>query len=222
MNSDISATRAADEIATLSLTCIEDLKPTIIEKLFQTKQERTFSSLLAYTLTKQFENDDLTALIEIKGKNFKRSESDTRETENSHDIALLDTNAEPLTLIECKVWYHFDGIKGKGNGVNPNIISALIEDIKKLKVTMQSKKPGIQGFLVLFFITPNDIENIPSSYRPSHMSALKKSSGNETKLRFEAISQVLGVIFEQFQDLKSIKHLSSENHLALDVIVAEV
>lgn len=214
------------ELARDSISCVEGLPPQIVEKLFQTKQERTFSSLLANELSTQFQSRGFNALIEIKGKSFKRNESDAKETENSHDIVLMDSSAEFLMLVECKVWYHFDGLKGKEATVNPNIVTALREDIRKLRVTINDKKTSLRGFIVIYLITPKEIESIPTSYRPSHLSSLKKSAGDSDQMRIDSIRQVLKVISDQFPELKDVKHLKSEKHqsdqIALDVICAEV
>ena len=105
-------------IAELALESITGLTPFQQDLIFQTKKEQTFSSLLASGLQSNFDPTILRALVELKGKEKvvkSKDKATLKKNRNTHDVALIDSEANFQLILENKVWYHFDGAKGRKN-----------------------------------------------------------------------------------------------------------
>ena len=79
-------------IAKAAIESISKLHPEVREILFQSKNEQTFSSLLASELNSTFGLKHTSFLTEIKGETITRK--DLKKVPNFHDIALLDADGK--------------------------------------------------------------------------------------------------------------------------------
>lgn len=215
------------DISESSLNAISKLHPQVIEKLLQAKQELTFSSQLCTELNPKLSGQNQVALIEIKGKDFIRKTKKAKKlTKNSHDIVVLDSKAQTKIIIENKVWYHFDGVKGKRGELNKNISSGIIEDIVKIQETMKSLSNEVQGFILIHVITPKNLTSIPDAYRKSHNSSLKREGNDFTRLRSKSIFAISQELLAAKNLRAEINHVASPSHNSedfyVDILCAEV
>ena len=206
-------------IAKAAIESISKLHPEVREILFQSKNEQTFSSLLASELNSTFGLKHTSFLTEIKGETITRK--DLKKVPNFHDIALLDADGKIEVTVENKAWYHFDGAKGVHGKIGQTVIEGLNWDIGKTLITM--KKDGSRGFILFIVMTPK----IFTKYESSHKTSLKRAGGNLGKYRSDGASGFLQLMKSQ-NELKDISHApfssgqGSESNFCLDVFCAEL
>lgn len=219
-------------IAGLMFDSISDLSPAQQDLLFQTKKEQTFSALLANKLQKSQESNNLSSFVELKGveKLVKSTDkASIKKNRNTHDVCLIDDDAVFHLLLENKVWYHFDGAKGRKNKrVNPDIEDQLIPDIKKLTLTALDQPKRPRCFVLVNLVTPSDPSKLPSTYFGDHNKAFKRVKEQVSIYRQDGINGVTGVIQKYSERLLPVSHVSSANPLGvngsalLDVFCAEI
>ena len=217
---------SAGTIAQLALNSFESLSRETQELLLRSKNEQTFSGLLAAHMQREPNIQTGAALVEIKGFNYLNAGTKSR---NVHDVAVVNSLGESEILIENKVWYHFDGAKGKRNAkVEPNVIKQLKADIFKIKLTLKNLPAGARGFLLVHILTPTDIDNIPQSYLKHHLGSIARVDGDWVKYRVEGMDGIRSV-FEKFKaELKfpvaeaSNRSKSQGAQGALDILCVEV
>ncbi len=219
-------------IAELMFDSISVLSPAQQDLLFQTKKEQTFSALLASRLQKSQESKNLSSFVELKGveKIVKSTDkASIKKNRNTHDVCLIDDSAVFHLLLENKVWYHFDGAKGRKNKkVNPDIEDQLVPDIKKLTLTAldQTKRP--KCFVLVNLVTPSDPSKLPSTYFGDHIKAFKRVKEQVDVYRQDGINGVKGIFEKHSARLQSVSHVSSAHPLGvngsafLDVFCAEI
>jgi len=217
-----SQTISASWLTRIAVGVVETLPAAVRETLFQTKQEQTFSSLIASKLNSEFSHGaQKIALVEIRGKSLNN------KRRNTHDIALLNHEGKKLCLVENKVWYHFDGAKGRRRPkIEKGVVNQLRLDIEKLKRTLCDEKGhGASGLILLNIVTPKDTNQLPSSYRKALEIALKREEGSMSSLVESGLKGIFGEIEKATKVLLPISHLFREFDGAtsrLDVICAEV
>jgi hypothetical protein len=178
---EISAALLADS----ALAAFSSLPISTQELLLQSKNEQTFSARLAAGLETNPLLDGGSALVEIKGTDYTSGKS---KSKNFHDIAIVNQQAKPEVIIENKVWYHFDGAKGKKNAkVEPGVLKQLDADIAKIKLTLKDLADGARGFILMHLVTPADIASIPKSYRQSHQNAFARVGQDWPQYRAEGV-----------------------------------
>jgi hypothetical protein len=219
-------------IAGLMFDSISDLSPAQQDLLFQTKKEQTFSALLANRLQKSQESNNLSSFVELKGveKIVKSTDkASIKKNRNTHDVCLIDDDAVFYLLLENKVWYHFDGAKGRKNKkVNPDIEDQLVPDIKKLSLTAfdQTNKP--KCFVLVNLVTPSDPTELPPTYFGDHSKAFKRVKEQVDVYRQDGVNGVKGILEKHSEKLLPVSHVSSTNPLGvngsafLDVFCAEI
>jgi hypothetical protein len=216
----------AGTIAQVALNSFESLSGETQELLLRSKNEQTFSGLLAAHIQREPNIESGAALVEIKGFNYLNAGSKSR---NVHDIAVVNSSGESEILIENKVWYHFDGAKGKRKAkVERNVISQLKADIFKIKLTLKNLPTGARGFVIVHIVTPTDVNSIPNTYLQSHLGSFARVQGDWLKYRSEGMDGIRSV-FEEFKvDLNfpvaeaSNRGKSQGAEGALDILCVEV
>jgi len=214
-----------------AINLMGSLTPKQQELLFQTKKEQTFSSLLAHQLQGHFTSKELRVLVELKGVDYEAKTSSKKfgpNNRNTHDIGILDSQADLNLLIENKVWYHFDGAKGsRVVRVEKSVKEQLQGDIFKLRHTASNL--GIQkSFILINIVTPSRPENLPKSYKQPHEIVLKRTLGDLERYRKEGLNGIRSVLDSRVTDFKSMIHLASVNPMGIDgcgfhdVICAEI
>ena len=166
------------------------------------------------------------ALVEIKGANYTQKGSVSR---NFHDIAIVNQNAQSEILIENKVWYHFDGAKGKKTAkIEPNVISELKDDIFKVQLTLSQLDEKARAFILVHIVTPANIELIPKSYLSAHKSSFARVGGDWGRYRhegLEGISNSFSLFESQYKssvDIKSANVSTNEALGFIDIFSVEV
>lgn len=219
-------------IAGLMFDSISDLSPAQQDLLFQTKKEQTFSALLANRLQKSQESNKLSSFVELKGveKIVKSTDkASIKKNRNTHDVCLIDDDAVFYLLLENKVWYHFDGAKGRKNKkVNPDIEDQLVPDIKKLALTALDQTNRPKCFVLVNLVTPSDPTKLPSTYFGDHRKAFKRVKEQVEVYRQDGVNGVKGILEKHSEKLLPLSHVSSTNPLGvngsafLDVFCAEI
>jgi len=217
-----SQTISASWLTNTAVEVMETIPTIVRESLFQTKQEQTFSSLIASKLNSDFSyGAQEIALVEIRGKSLNNKQR------NTHDIALLNHEGKKLCLIENKVWYHFDGAKGRRK---PKIEKEVMEqfniDVKKIQLTIKDQiEPVASGFVLLHLVTPHEISSLPKSYKQSLEAALYREKESIPSMMESGLKGVMGML-DKFKDsISSISHSNREfpgTSSRLDVICAQV
>ena len=224
----------AGVIAQLAFRSINENPLPLKEKLLLSKNEQTFSGLLAQELTRYptlalgNDNEPGTGrvLLELKGKDYKTSSSSGIKTSrNFHDLTIVTPNADIEVIIENKFWYHFDGAKGKNNPKPEKGIGIQIkDDIFKIRQTLSDTKHG-RGFLLLNIVTPGDPDSIPKSYQNDHHRAWSRTNGDFQSYRSEGLEGIKKVLKTFEADFVSMEIESSDWGTSLgaaDFISAEV
>jgi hypothetical protein len=224
----------AGVIAQLAFRSINESPLPLKEKLLLSKNEQTFSGLLAQELTRYptlalgDDNEPGTGrvLLESKGKDYQTSSSSGIKTSrNFHDLTIVTSNADIEVIIENKFWYHFDGAKGKNNPKPEKGIGVQIrDDIFKIRQTLSSTKHG-RGFLLINVVTPGDPDSIPKSYQSDHQRAWSRTNGNFKSYRAEGLEGIKQVLNTFAADFVSIEIESTDwggSLGAADFICAEV
>lgn len=219
------------DIAKMAFDSISSLSLSQQELLFQTKKEQTFSAILASELQNHLNDYRFRVLVELKGFDYvvgataNRSEKKNR---NTHDVGVLDNEANLKLILENKVWYHFDGAKGSKNiRVEKNVEEQLKQDIFKLRHS--AKNLNIKNcYILICVVTPSKPETLPKTYRQSHETALKRTEGDLSQYKRDGLAGIRSVIDKSSQDLGSIVHLGSQSSMGiselgfLDVFCAQV
>ena len=178
----------ATSLSNLALSAFQSVSLETQELLLQSKNEQTFSGLLAAALQNTPSIKPGSALVEIKGINYIVKGSVSR---NFHDIAVVNQVAQTEILIENKVWYHFDGAKGKKIAkIEPNVISELKDDIFKIQLTLRELDAKARAFIIVHIVTPADIERIPKSYLSAHRSSFARVGGDWDRYRREGLEGI--------------------------------
>ena len=202
----------ASSLANLALSCFQSVSLETQELLLQSKNEQTFSGLLAAALQNTPSIKPGSALVEIKGVNYTQKDSVSR---NFHDIAIVNQNAQSEILIENKVWYHFDGAKGKKTAkIEPN-------DIFKVQLTLSQLDEKARAFILVHIVTPADIERIPKSYLSAHKSSFARVGGDWDRYRregLEGISNSFSLFKSQYKSPVVIKSANVSTNKALGFI----
>ena len=210
---------SASLIANTALNSIASLNPVVRERLFQSKNEQSFSGILSQNLNQQFTSEGIQVMTEIKGVPVPKF--DGKYGRNSHDLALLDENGKIRFTLENKVWYHFDGSKGVKAVINPNLIENLEADMKKIKVT-QKENPG-KGFLLLNIVTPAVFDK----YESEHKTVLNRVNGDLARYKQECL-EGFSITLENQTELKNMVHLDFQVNAGdlkqgfLDIFCAEI
>jgi hypothetical protein len=237
-DSSLIATRVLDTdiLARLAIRSITSNPPAVRELLLVSKNEQTFSGLLAQELSKyptlqldEKENPSAgITLLELKGKDYITYDSNNRKksSRNFHDLSIINQMAETEVIIENKVWYHFDGAKGARVGKpEPRIAKQIEADILKIKQTLDGQ-PGLRrGFILLNVVTPADPDLIPKSYRTEHQKVWDRCMHNPALYREEGgrgIREVLEGFSRYFTSIHGESYSSSDSMGFIDVIAAEV
>jgi hypothetical protein len=218
-------------IAKIALDSIAGLSLSQQELLFQTKKEQTFSAILASELQNQLSVSQFRALVELKGLDYvvgATSDRSEKKNRNTHDVGVLDNEANLKLILENKVWYHFDGAKGSKNiRVEKNVEEQLKQDIFKLRHS--AKNLDIKNcYILICVVTPSKPETLPKTYRQSHETALKRTEGDLSQYKRDGLSGIRSVIDKFSQDLSSVVHLGSQSPMGisesgfLDVFCAQV
>lgn len=216
----------ASSLSSLALNSFQSVSLETQEMLLQSKNEQTFSGLLASSLQDTPSVKPGSALVEIKGINYVIKGSVSR---NFHDIAVVNQDAQSEILIENKVWYHFDGAKGKKTAkIEPNVISELKDDIFKVQLTLRELDAKARTFILVHIVTPADIERIPRSYLSAHRSAFARVGGDWDRYRREGLSGISSAfaLFEkEFKSAVVIKSATvsiNDDRGFIDIFCVEV
>jgi len=213
---------SAPWLAEIALNILQTLPVAVRETILQTKQEQTFSSLIASKINSDIlQNDQDIALVEIRGK----SKNDKQR--NTHDIAILNESGRKIYIIENKVWYHFDGAKGlRKPTIEKNILEQLEMDIKKIQFTLQDQRDvEAIGFVLIHLVTPHEISMLPRSYRKSLESALKREKGSIPSMIESGLNgavEALGKFKEQLHPFFCLNSNFPGTLSRVDVICAQV
>jgi hypothetical protein len=213
-------------LADLALRTFQSTSLEIQELLLQSKNEQTFSGLLAAALQKKESVAPGSALVEIKGVNYTQRDSFSR---NFHDIAIVNQDAQSEILIENKVWYHFDGAKGKKTAkIEPNVISELKDDIYKVQLTLSQLDERARAFILVHIVTPADIERIPKSYLSAHRSSFARVGGDWDRYRREGLDGISNSFslfksnYKSSVEIKSANARKNEAQGFIDIFCVEV
>jgi hypothetical protein len=213
---------SASWLTKTAVEVVETLPAAVRETLLQTKQEQTFSSLIASKMNSDFSNGgQMIALVEIRGKSLNSKQR------NTHDIALLDENGRKICIVENKLWYHFDGAKGRRKPkVEKEVVEQLDNDVKKIQLTLKDQRePLASGFVLLHLVTPQEKSKLPYSYKQSLETALYREKGSTYLLMESGLNGFMGVL-DGFKDsINAVSHSSREfpgSSSRLDVICAQV
>lgn len=220
------------EIAELALGSIAGLTPAQQDLIFQTKKEQTFSSLLASWLQSNFDPSNLRALVELKGIEKVVKSKDRailKKNRNTHDVALIDSESNFQLILENKVWYHFDGAKGRKNKkVNPHINEQLLPDIYKLILTASHQFAMPKCFVLMNLVTPSNPSLLPSAYFGDHEKSFKRVNESIEQYRSDGIEGVRSVFERYPNEISNLVHLGSNTPMGIsglamiDVFCAEV
>jgi hypothetical protein len=224
----------AGVIAQLAFRSINENPTPLKEKLLLSKNEQTFSGLLAQELTRYptlalgngSESGMGRVLLELKGKDYQKySAGGIKTSRNFHDLTIVTPNADIEVIIENKFWYHFDGAKGKNNPKPEKGIGIQIkDDIFKIRQTLSDTKHG-RGFLLLNIVTPGDPDSIPKSYQDDHQRAWSRTNGDFENYRAEGLNGIKSALNTFAADFVSMEIESSDWGSSLgaaDFICAEV
>jgi hypothetical protein len=219
-------------VAELALGSIAGLTPAQQDLIFQTKKEQTFSSLLAVGLQSNFDPSNLRALVELKGIERVVKSKDKailKKNRNTHDVALIDSASKFQVILENKVWYHFDGAKGrKKKKVNPNIDEQLVPDIYKLILTASHQAVKPKCFVLMNLVTPSDPSLLPAAYFGDHEKSFKRVNESMEQYRSDGIEGVRSVFDKHLSEITDLVHLGSDTPMGIsglamiDVFCAEV
>ncbi len=222
----ISKKVSATSLADLALASFQSASPEIQELLLQSKNEQTFSGLLASHLQSNADVRPGSALVEIKGINYTQENSVSR---NFHDIAIVNDHGQSEVLIENKVWYHFDGAKGKRKAkIEPRVISELKDDIFKVQLTLRELDEAARAFILVHIVTPANIGLIPSSYLSMHKSAFSRVGEDWDRYReagLKGISDSFRLFESEFTSGVVIKSASIDSNQLqgfIDIFCVEV
>jgi len=206
----------------VAIDVLQKLPTAVRESVLQTKQEQTFSSLIASKINSEFlTKTQNIALVEIRGK------STSNKQRNTHDIALLNESGRKLCIIENKVWYHFDGAKGRRKPtVEKNVLEQLELDIQKIQITLQDQKDvEAIGFVLIHLVTPHEMSMLPRSYKKSLESALKREKGSIPSMIESGLNGTLKALDQFKQELHPFSSSNTnfpETFSRVDVICAQV
>lgn len=209
----------SESIATSSLASICALHPNIRELLFQSKNEQTFSGMLASYINLQISEPEFPIMTEIKGVDMLKG--DSKLVKNSHDLALVDIEGRISLTIESKVWYHFDGSIGLTGEVNQDVVAGIEGDI--LKSIRTQKEFGNKAFLLLNVITPK----VMKKYENAHNTVLKRVNGDPLRFRAECLKGFTKALNSR-SELNSVVHITFEQNSDgtkggfLDIFAAEI
>jgi len=235
--SQLIATQLLDSalIADMASRAIRKCPNPIRETLLSSKNEQTFSGLLASELasclTLSLGNSTINpsgfVLLEFKGKDYiRKTEKGKKKSRNFHDLSIVDEDGEINLIIENKFWYHFDGCKGKRNPKPEKGIKEQLEgDIFKIKRTLTEENSGKKGFILINVVTPGNPNLIPPSYLSEHKKVWDRTSGDIARYRQEGLDGVLSVVKKYSKDLHSISSEGlgeSSDGGFIDFICAEV
>ena len=216
----------ASSLANLALSSFQSVPLATQELLLQSKNEQTFSGLLAAALQNAPFVKPGSALVEIKGINYVIKGSASR---NFHDIAVVNQDAQSEILIENKVWYHFDGAKGKKTAkIEPNVISELKDDIYKVQLTLSQLDERARAFILVHILTPADIERIPKSYLSAHRSSFARVGGDWDRYRREGLDGISNSFslfkshYKTSVDIRSANASKNEAQGFIDIFCVEV
>ena len=219
-------------IANLALETFMKLSGDLQELLLQSKNEQSFSGLLSLQLQMKMLSQGSFTLLELKGVNYQKLDASTkslRSTRNFHDIAIVNSEARFQVIIENKVWYHFDGAKGKTKKkIEKGVVEQISGDINKIRITLASNKSLERGFILIHLVTPNDPKSIPKSYLDSHRSAIARTASDLNLYRNDGLDGVKNAVKTFERQLLSVAHtgtttmVGSGKSAFLDVICAEV
>jgi hypothetical protein len=219
-------------IAELALGTIAGLTPPQQDLIFQTKKEQTFSSLLAGGLQSKFDPSELRALVELKGKEKivkGKDKAVLKKNRNTHDVALIDSQSNFQLILENKVWYHFDGAKGRKNKkINSHIDEQLVPDIYKLRLTATHQNTKPKCFVLLNLVTPSVPSLLPAAYFGDHEKAFKRVHRSIEQYRSDGIEGVRSVFDKHTDEISNLIHLGSEVGMGIegtamvDIFCAEV
>jgi hypothetical protein len=140
-------------VADLARRAIMNCPDPIREILLSSKNEQTFSGLLANELTlyptlalgKSTTNPTGFVLLEFKGKDYvRKTEEGKKKSRNFHDLTIVDENGEIDLIIENKFWYHFDGCKGKSK---PKPEKGIKKQIQGTNEEVKDAKKKTKNFL---------------------------------------------------------------------------
>lgn len=221
----------AQDIANMAMNSLSQLSNNQQELLFQTKKEQTFSAILASNMQDNLDSSQFRALVELKGVDYlvkATSNSPEKKNRNTHDLGVLDAEANLGLILENKVWYHFDGAKGARTiRVEKNVQEQLKDDIFKLKHTAKNQKIE-KCFVLLNLVTPSDPKTLPKSYRESHDTVLKRTNGDIAQYRKDGLQGVKSVIDAHSSEFRSVVHIGSKVSMGvnesgfLDIFCAQV
>ena len=210
--------------------------PKVQELLLLSKNEQTFSGILAQELTANpalqldgsSNSDAGLVLLELKGKDYlnRNANGVEKPSRNFHDLAIVNNDAEIEVIIENKVWYHFDGAKGAVRAKpEPGIARQIKADIKKIKQTLDGSTSIRRGFILLNIVTPSNTALIPASYRREHEKVWDRCMHSQPLYREEGLNGIRKVLGSFDADLRSIEiesFTNSESGGYIDFICAEV
>ena len=225
-----------DVLSRLAIQSIISNPPAVRELLLISKNEQTFSGLLAQELAKYptLQLDDKKnpdagiTMLELKGKDYITYDENNRKkrSRNFHDLSIINQYAEIEVIIENKVWYHFDGAKGANVGKpEPRIAKQIEADILKIKQTLDGLPGTRRGFILLNIVTPADPDLIPKSYRAEHQKVWDRCMHNPELYRTEGgrgIREVLENFSRYFTSIQGDSYSSSDSMGFIDTIAAEV
>jgi hypothetical protein len=214
--SQLIATQALTSalIADMASRAITKCPNSIREILLSSKNEQTFSGLLASELAlyptlalgNSSTNPSGFVMLEFKGKDYMRkTEEGKKKSRNSHDLSIVDKDGEINLIIENKFWYHFDGCKGKSKPKPERGIRRQLEgDIFKIRQTLSKENSLKKGFILLNVVTPGNPNLIPPSYLLEHTKVWDRTRGDISRYRQEGLDGVLSVVNKYSKDLHSI------------------
>ena len=238
MKNPLTATTVLDSgvIARLASRSYYRTSPQVQELLLLSKNEQTFSGILARELTENVTlqldgssnpNAGL-VLLELKGKDYLKRNANGVEkaSRNFHDVSIVNSNAEIEVIIENKVWYHFDGAKGAVKAKpEPGIARQIKADIEKIKQTLDGSQSLRRGFILLNVVSPGNPSLIPASYRKEHEKVWDRCIQSAPLYREEGLNGIRKVLGNFDADLRAIEikgFTNSESGGYIDFICAEV
>lgn len=209
-------------LSNAAVEAVNSLPGAIRESILQTKQEQTFSSLLVSRMNhEQLNTTTSMALVEIRGRSVSAKQR------NTHDIAILSHEGKKLCIIENKVWYHFDGAKGRIQPkVEKDVVDQLATDIEKIQLTLRDEEGNTaSGFVLLNVVTPQETSLLPYSYRNSQNTALKREKGSISSLMKSGLNGIVEALAKFRKEVLPYSHSFQEfsNYTSrMDAICAEV
>jgi hypothetical protein len=206
-----------------------ELTPNIQDLLFQTKKEQTFSSILAAKIQTQLKGTRSHCLVELKGIEKISPSGSGQKNRNTHDVCIVDAEANFQLILENKVWYHFDGAKGARNKkANPHIEEQLLPDIHKIRITALEVNNHPKGFIMICLVTPSEVKYLPMAYLSDHQKAFTRVGSHLETFRKEGIEGLMSILQKHQRDLGAIAHVALEPNLGInksgliDIFCAEV